>query len=644
MTSEIDSVVGDRSEFVGVVVAGNDRILKAADDDPRGSNQVRGMSVVSDVLAPPYEPETLLHLLEHSNALRPNVDAYATNIDGMGHRFEPVIDLDAANARDAVSDAILIEKYAGVGSSEQLADAQPPTDAEIDQRIAQLREMFRIEKFRSEVFFEQVCVDESFVKLRRKTRSDLEVTGNAFWEIERTQGGGIAQIWHAPSRTLRLMKKDKTRTSTTIRVRVSPLKVENRSYSYKFRRFVDISGDSPIYFKEFGDPRVMSDKTGRYYPDLKTLQGAIAAGDSGETGAQPANEILHFKVDSSRSAYGIPRWIGSLLSVCGSRSAEEVNFLYFQNKSIPPLVITVSGGRMSANSVERIKDYINNEIRGKNNFHKILILEAEAPGTAAQLGLDNAGKCRIEVKPLTNAQLTDALFMGYDERNMDKVGMTFRLPRLLRGDVRDFNRATADAALQFAETQVFSPERADFDFLINLRIMPLVGVSLWRFASNGLRLHDPEVTAKVIGELAAAGGLTPNDVRRVGGQSVLGQELVEIDEEWADLPLPLAIERQRGETAAANAETAAARAATTAQNQPKQPSQPQPEGAAPTADAVAAAKRTVSALIEVRDSLVEGERVAAEKKDAAAAAAEQASVTRHLTAEEMADLFGIEVA
>ena len=57
-------------------------------------------------------------------------------------------------------------------------------------------------------------------------------------------------------------------------------------------------------------------------------------------------------------------------SVLGSRQAEEVNFLYFENKSVPPLALLVSGGRLSAQSIPRIESFIENHIRGKRNFHK----------------------------------------------------------------------------------------------------------------------------------------------------------------------------------------------------------------------------------------------------------------------------------
>jgi PBSX family phage portal protein len=168
----------------------------------------------------------------------------------------------------------------------------------------------------------------------------------------------------------------------------------------------------------------------------------------------PATELLHFAIHSPRSPYGVPRWVGTLLSVLGSRQMEEVNFLYFENKSVPPLALLVSGGRLSEPSIPRIERFIEENLKGKTNFHKILILEAEGGS-----GTGEHARAKIELRPLTDAQQQDALFQIYDERNIDKVGSAFRLPRLLRGDSRDFNRSVEDAQLRFAEDQVFQPER-----------------------------------------------------------------------------------------------------------------------------------------------------------------------------------------
>jgi hypothetical protein len=148
----------------------------------------------------------------------------------------------------------------------------------------------------------------------------------------------------------------------------------------------------------------------------------------------------------------------------GRKRPGVTRHLYFENKSVPPLALLVSGGRLSEASVPRIERFIEENLKGKTNFHKVLILEAEAGSGAG----DNA-RAKIELKPLTEAQQQDALFQVYDERNIDKVGSAFRLPKLLRGESKDFNRATAESALRFAEDQVFQPERDEFCSRARLR-------------------------------------------------------------------------------------------------------------------------------------------------------------------------------
>ena len=107
--------------------------------------------------------------------------------------------------------------------------------------------------------------------------------------------------------------------------------------------------------------------------------------------------------------------VGALLAVLGLRQLEEVNYLYFENKSVSPLALFISGGYLSESSVPRIERFIEENLKGKRNFHKILILEAEGSGQGESCA-------KIELRPLTEAQQQDALFQLYDERNIDKVG------------------------------------------------------------------------------------------------------------------------------------------------------------------------------------------------------------------------------
>ena len=141
-------------------------------------------------LVPPYDPGALCQLMEHSNALRQSIDAYAVNIDGFGHRLEPAIELDAEDADARVTEALFLERSAARARGE-LPDGTPlePDAEEIQNRRRELLELARLERARLDAFFDACCPDCSFVDLRRRTRQDLETTGNAYWEVLRNFRG-----------------------------------------------------------------------------------------------------------------------------------------------------------------------------------------------------------------------------------------------------------------------------------------------------------------------------------------------------------------------------------------------------------------------------------------------------------------------
>lgn len=485
-------------------------------------------------LLPPYDPAALVRLYEHSNALRQNVDAYATNVDAFGHRLEPVIDLDSTDAFDRVKNALEQDKRLQAERGE-LPGSWEVSDEDVEAALDGIETEMRRERARLESFFGSCCLDMSFTTLRRRTRQDIEVTGNGYWEVLRNGGGALAQFTYIPAFTMRLMPQDVEPVVVTQQVRVTDLHFQPVQVPRRFRRFVQLYEGRYVYFKEFGDPRVISRKSGQVFPSVEALKAADAQDG-------PATEVLHFKVHSARSPYGVPRWIGVLLAVLGSRYAEEVNYLYFENKSVPPLAILVSGGRLSEEAVQRLESLIETEIRGKNNFHKVMVLDAEAAGGG---DFASTGRMKIDLKPLTGAQHNDALFQQYDERNVDKVGFAFRLPRLLRGDARDFNRATADATLAFAETQVFGPEREEFDSLLNRAILSEMRARFWRFKSNGPTLSDPMALAPIIASMVSTGVLTPEEGRQLS-ESVFHREFVRIEEAWTKQPIQLTLAGLQG--------------------------------------------------------------------------------------------------
>jgi PBSX family phage portal protein len=379
-------------------------------------------------------------------------------------------------------------------------------------------------------FFNYINPEKTFTELRREARLDHELLGNSAFEVVRSKDGKPALLTHVPFVTVRILPLDEQRVEIEMDRKTDAVTLGKLKIHKRFRSFVQIQESVAVFFKEFGDPRLRSAKTGMIYKDLETMKRA-------EPEAVPATEIWHRRIPAPNEAYGMPRWIGTLLAVFGTRLSEEVNFMYFDNKSVPPLAILVSGGRIAADSVSKIEAFVENRIKGERNFHRILILEAEA---AADGEAKNNGRVQIKLVPLTDAQQSDALFQRYDARNADKVGASFRLPPILRGEARDLNRSTAEVAKALAEEQVFQPERDAFDADVNRRLLPQLGIRFWEFRTRAAGTRDPQTVSTMLAQLAAAGIVMPDEARDIAAD-VFGRKFEHRTEDFFRQPLRLSI-------------------------------------------------------------------------------------------------------
>jgi PBSX family phage portal protein len=502
---------------------------KAASDEVEPSEivaeaQMQQAFVAAGALQPPYPPEFFIELQRVSNILRQNIDAYATNIDGFGATFDPVLDLDSDDAWRLVEAAVreeLADHVAGMGEDE--------LNGIIEQRLDRYRGEMAAEAARLRGFFQYAGLGMSFVALRKATRRDTELIGFGGWEVLRNKKGQISKFVRVPAFTLRLMPIDRYPVRVIERQRQDvPWLFEDVPVWRYFRRFVHYKGGNEgtgraVYLKDFCDPRTVSRSTGGYYASVDEMRAA-----EGQD-AQAANEMIYYQVESMDQPYGEPRWLGNMLSALGSRSAEEVNYLYFNNKSIPPLVLLISGGNVRKEDAEAIEKRMEDRLKGgTHKFHRIMVIAASSSPTATV-------NPTIELKPLTDAMNQDGLFANYDEANRNKVSESFLIPPLLRGVTKDFNRATAESALRFAESQVFQGMRDEFDFLMNTTVLSELGVVWHTFRSLGPPLRDPETVVLMVKDMTAAGVITPAEARRE--LASVGFKLEKIDEAWTRRPL-----------------------------------------------------------------------------------------------------------
>lgn len=450
-------------------------------------NPLEKLMSSGEIIEPPFDLLTLSMIPEHNTEMTQCIEAMETNIEGFGHRYVPRV--KAKQGKDLPE---------------------------------QLKNTVQKEKVALENFF-MYCTRESFIKFRRKLRKDLETTGNAYFEIVRSQKGDIQSFNHIPSYQIgigrveqdhRLVKRPILQLQEDMSVKIVQIDEYRRFRKYVQtksvrRRNMDVlHGHKVRWFKEFGDERIYNADTGK-------------EADASLDQSKRATELMHLSIYSSRSPYGLPRYIGVLLSIFGDRAAEEVNFITLRNNNIPSMVVAVSNGQLTEGTITRIQEFVDSQIQGSDNYSKFLIIEAETDEEG-----EDGGQVKLDIRPLTQEQHTDALFQNYSAKNQDKVRRIWRLPPIFVGRSDDYTRATAESSRRLADEQIFAPERDEFDALMNRILFPVMGVMYHKFKSNSPNTTDNTQLVKILAGAEKTGGMTPR-ISRIILEDILGIELPE---------------------------------------------------------------------------------------------------------------------
>ena len=492
----------------------------------------------------PYDPESLLSYVELCGHLSPNIDAYAQNIEGFGYAPEPISewmkDLESEEAREKIREALEIERWYDFEQAslddDQMDGVNEPvavSDQDVEEALKRIKAKLRRETYLFESWFRNCCSESSFTKLRRSIRWDREAAGWGCIELIRDERQRLRRISYVPGYTVRPLVDEGERVEVVESDPITPLS-DGRQVRVRrhFRRFVQIVGTRKVFFKSPGDPRVVSKETGRFYETIEDLHRAEPNNDA-------ANELLWFAGHSPKTPCAPPRWIPNLLAVLGTREADEVNYYYFTNKSIPPAIVFVAGGRIPKDIRQRLESRIQAELHGAKNFHRVMVVEA-MPVRQNAISNDRSMLPQIHYQELGN-QAKDGMFLEYDQRAADRIGSSFRQSPIMRGYTpKNLNRATANTVLKFTEQQVYKPERDDFDWVMNDVILPELGIELIQFKTLGPTTRTPDELADYIKVVAPHGGLIPQEIRRLTSK-VLGMDLDRIDEDWARVPMPMTL-------------------------------------------------------------------------------------------------------
>ncbi len=426
-----------------------------------------------DWIKPENDLKGLRALVKHSTILPQCIRAYKNNIAGFGIGVRYVDDTD-----------------------------ETPEKAAEFEKASEIIELLNTEQDTKQVF-------EDIVEAR-------ETYGIAYLEVIRNIAGEVVQIEFI--RDTPSIEKTKPLEPYISSIYYHHGKETERKKRYcKYRQ--DVGGKS-VYFKEFGDPRIMDSRGGLYLKEGETLELEYQA-----------NEIMDFTIGTE--PYGEVRWIGQVLGVDGSRKAENLNNNYFENGRHTPLMIMIEGGTLTDDSFEKLKAYMN-DIKGESGQHGFIILETES--TDGRADFDETEKPKIEVKDLASMLQKDELFQNYLDNNRRKVQSSFQLPDLYVGYTTDFNRATAQTAQEVTEEQVFQPERKSLAWAINNRLL-----NEYQFRYVEAYFLEPDISNmddlfKLLTVGNNAGGLTPNMAKRLIYEAV-GEVAEDYPDDWGNMPL-----------------------------------------------------------------------------------------------------------
>lgn len=443
-----------------------------------------------DWIEHPYSFDGLEALVEHSTILPQCITAYKNNVCGFGLSID------------------YLDEF------KQWDEKEHPEIADEYTRVQRIVDLLSLDQETKDLFGAIVATRERF--------------GIAYIEVVRNLGNEVVEIAN--------IRRPGTMHMT---VPLDPYvdvvfyyKGEAMNRKRRFRKYRQEVGGKYIYFKEFGDPRIMDKRTGEYLKDGNELEIS-----------NRANEIIALPIGDK--PYGEVRWIGQVTGMDGAAKAEALNANYFENGRHTPMMIMIEGGTLTDESFKKMQEYMEG-IKGEAGQHAFMVLESETT-TEVKTGLEQETAPKITVKDLSPMLQKDELFQGYIDNARKKVQSSFLLPDLYVGYTTDFNRATSQTAMEVTEKQVFIPYRQEMAWLINRRLLAEYQFKYCEITFRAPDITNPDDQSKILTIVERAGGLTPNEAHRLAG-TMVGDTAEDFTGDWADVPL--AVQKVINENAA----------------------------------------------------------------------------------------------
>jgi len=404
---------------VNVEGIGSDSRLSKADTSTQlPERRIRSMSVG---IKPPYNPDRLAAFIELNETLAVGIRKKSRYEVGYGFELPPIPDIDRDDADD--------EEFERAKAFWRGADSRWQTKARQSAEPATPEEVLEL------------------------ARQDYHLIGWCCLEILVNLEGDPVGLAHVPANTVRVRQPqpqyDQPRHPEEGRF------VDGDVSEYASRGYVQVRNGRRRYFGEAGDRyrgRGEDDTRDPIFVDKET--GDVALESAENLDNAPANELIFITNPSPLADdYGVPDWVSAIRTISADEAAKDYNREFFDNDTIPRLVIKVTGGELTEQSRQDLKQMLHGL---REESHRAVTLEVEK----FQSQLD--GDVEIELEPLGQGISEEMDFRLFREKNEHEIAKVLEMPPKKIGNTETANRSNSESQDREFAIEVIEPEQHKF--------------------------------------------------------------------------------------------------------------------------------------------------------------------------------------
>jgi len=297
---------------------------------------------------------------------------------------------------------------------------------------------------------------------------DFGVVGYCAIEVIRNKAGAVAKLHHLPARLIYAH-------------------IDHKRYCHKV-------GQKKVWYKDFysTEERDVNKETGDW--------GSFGYDDR-------AYELIFIKRHNPRNSYyGIPHIlpaVGSVLSMLGIR---DYNLSFFENYGIPAYIVVLSG-EWEDDAAEKVKTFIDTELKGANNQHRTITFTAPEG-------------CEAKVTPLS-VDVKDGSFQVYYQICKEDVLAAYSMPpqRLGINVTGTLGGSNIEEATKIYIQSVIEPPQTDLEDIINAILESMAPNNVYTFRFKNLDARDLTAIELRLNAAIGVGRLSPNEARAELGQA-----------------------------------------------------------------------------------------------------------------------------